>query len=122
MLRYCSGHQADMDPASFYESSLRVGETRCKGCNGRARLERRRRDPLKWLHWKTGRAERGRGATEAPSMTDVEAIVKRFGNTSAFLNGTGPLCIVRYDPDIALSCCPWNGVLVTAEQAQRLPR
>lgn len=118
---FCTEHGAYLNKSLFYASSIKNGESRCKKCNCRNRLERRKKNSLTILHWKTGRSEYRRGAS-APPLHMIRAIVQRFGNRSAFMCGEGELCCVRYDCNVPIFDNPWNGIIVTVDQARRLPK
>ncbi len=125
---YCSGHGMWLPKASFYDGSLRAGESRCKLCNGKTRRDRRRRDVLTKLQWKLYQTEYRKGG-KYPSAAFVKSIFDRYCGKSAldptFVGGAGgddDLCVVRYYADLPLDVCPWNAVLVTCSQARHLPR
>jgi hypothetical protein len=120
---YCGTHNLWLPRSSFYEGSVRAGESRCKQCNGAARLLRRQQDPVLWLQWKLYQYERKRNAAAPyPERAFVECILRQFGGRSALSHASSNLCIVRYFPDLPLSVYPWNAVLVTAPEARALPR
>lgn len=52
----------------------------------------------------------------------VAEIVKRFKGKSAIDGEKVNLCIARYYAELAITTHPWNGVLVTTEQARALAR
>ena len=120
---YCSGHGSWLPRDQFYRASLKAGESRCKACNREARRERRLRDPLQRLQWSMYQMEHKRGG-RYPALGAVRSIVERFGGASA-MDGSattaGDMRVVRYFPELALDTCPWNGVLVTAQQARHMP-
>jgi hypothetical protein len=119
---YCGGHEAYLPLSCFYTGSISAGETRCKACNGKARQKRRRQDPLQWLRWKMYQSEHRKGGSY-PSVHLVHEIVERFCGVSA-IDGSREesMCIVRYFVDLPLHEHPWNGVLVTSQQARQLAR
>lgn len=127
MTFYCSIHKEYFPESSFYPSSIRNGETRCKQCNNKQRELRRKQDPIQLLCWKMYQSEHRYGVKNAyPTKEEVERIVERCGGKSVLelkLGETaGELCIVRMDPDLPLKQYPENAVLVTSKQSQRLPR
>lgn len=124
MTFYCSSHRDYLPLSSFYPSSIRNGETRCKTCSNNYRLVRRQRDPIRLLQWKMYQSEHRYcgGESAYPSKDEVQAIVQKCGGKSVLGEGEGELCIVRMDPDLPLHENPWNAALVTSQQSRHLPR
>lgn len=125
LLLYCRNHQAYLPSESFYPASARCGESRCKPCNNRARLERRKADPLRWLQWKLYRSERARQQKHPvvfPKMDSIQQIYQRYHGRSALSSSSSNLCIVRFYSDLPIGEHPWNAVLVTSQEARQLPR
>lgn len=118
---FCSGHGTYLPRSRFYPASIKAGETRCKKCNGKWRQRCRNADPLHRLQWKMYRTEHRRGGTY-PSLNTVRDIITRYDGCSALSGKDGDLTIVRYFLSLSLDAYPWNAVIVTTQEARRLPK
>ncbi len=123
---FCSGHNQLLPLSSFYPSSIKSKESRCKECNTRFRTHRRQTNTLSRLQHKLYHTEHNRGGAY-PSKEFIQSVLKRYDSKSAIPvtgggNGDENLCIVRFFSDLPLSQHPWNAVLLTTSQARHLPK